>query len=614
MPKTISAKGQTHVIMVLNMKRFVHKDSQRIFESHRGTPEFAHTLRHDWQTESQSQDMFRLWTEAEQDSMSPEQAGFATGIFRGIMLENYTFPTYKLDKEKVVFPKALLDNFQFKTLFQRAWDRWEIYIRPCYTGFFIIRLTHTYRHQPRQLSVLAKDVVRLQESLDVPSAQDWLKHNRERYASNLKKLKEKEHSALSFLAWVGANEESSGEMLYYPVNWKLAMEVAGLFVSQIATEIKVKSKNPVMFRKPEPNLSIPLHDYYVIHHFEKMYADPAVVKRAKKSNSKNAQVEVDLNDIRQSIPLKKALVNLAEGTILEDIDDDQSCCQFPTPRWSITDALMEENQASWNDEFCLLMTRTAIIFPSQQWQRHKLVVSSVPSSTLQVQYNHYWSAIIRMIEFCLEIRVLVQLLESTSYGILGEIVKTVQKTRQQMFNGDIKLDDGLPDLITRAAQLRRLAALAQCLSHAQLWSRAEYAIRKAEYLFEKLDITQTLDHIQRNINGINSVVEHVDEWYLADLSEQSNDREMVISLGLAAASLTLTLLMLPSFWADIHSKIVPFTRDFKNALSVIGTTLAIVLIFLAIALLVIMFRRRRAMLEMLKRITKKETPKNESTL
>lgn len=607
MPNTVSAKGHTHVVMVLNMKRFVHKDSQRIFENHRGTSEFANALRNDWHREGKSQDIFRPQTEVQETSMSLEQAGFATGIFRGIMLETYTFPTYKLDKTKVVFPKALRDNFQFKTLFQRAWDRWEIYIRPCYTGFFVIRLTHTYQHQPRKLSVLAKDVVRLQESLDVPSAQDWLRHNRNRYANHPKKLKEKEHSALSFLAWVGATEESSGEMLYYPVNWKLAMEVAGLFVSQIATEITIEDKSPIVFRKPAPNLSIPLHDYYVIHHFEKLYANPAVVKRAKKSNSKNAQVEVNLNDIRQSIPLKKALVNLAEGTILEDVEDDQNCCQFPTPRWSITDALMEKNQASWNDEFCLLMTRTAIIFPSQKWRNHKVVVSSVPSATLQVQYTQYWEAMIRMVEFCLEIRVLAQLVESASYGILGEIVNTVQKTRQQMFDGDIKLDDGLPDLVTRAAHLRRLAALAQCLSHAQLWSRAEYAIRKADFLFSQLGINQTLDHIQRNIEGINSVVEHVDEWYLADLSEKSNDRETVMSLGLAAASLTLTLLMWPSFWTDLHNQDNAINPMLINILGIIGSTLSVILILMALTLLIIIFRSRRAISKLIKRITQKES-------
>jgi len=37
----MSAKGYTHVIMVLNMRRFVHPDDRERFETVRGTPQFA---------------------------------------------------------------------------------------------------------------------------------------------------------------------------------------------------------------------------------------------------------------------------------------------------------------------------------------------------------------------------------------------------------------------------------------------------------------------------------------------------------------------------------------------------------------------------------------------
>jgi hypothetical protein len=202
----------------------------------------------------------------------------------------------------------------------------------------------------------------------------------------------------------------------------------------------------------------------------------------------------------------------------------------------------------------------------------------VPSSTLYVKYARYWGAIERMIEFLVEIRVLSQLIESEAYDLLGEIAQTVHETRSMLFSGDIKLDQRLPDLVTRAAYLRRLAALSQNLSHPQLWSRAEYAIKKATYLLDQLGVPVIQEHIQSSISSISSVVDHVDELYLADLSEKENDNSTILSLGLAAASLTLTLLMLPSFWADIWTSLGEVTTVWHWALFGIGTGLSVLLI------------------------------------
>lgn len=605
MHNQISAKGYTSLIMVLNMKRFIRKESQTAFETIRGTQEFSRVLRIDWPRSANHQNLFLSDTM----EMTPEQVGFATGIFRSLMLEQYTYPNFKLDKEQIVFSEPLRNNFQFKTIFQRAWDRWEIFIRPSSTGFFIIRLTQPYYQQARPLNLLAQDVLNLQESLDVPSAQKWLAKNRERYQDQPELLAEKEKSAKAFLDWVGAGENNNGELHYLPVQWKLAMEVASMFIQKIAYDINIQGKKPIYLDVPTASLSLPLHDSYVIHHFDKLLASPSIIKRTKKSKSKNTLVEVGLQDVRNSTHLRNALANLGEGTILkrnalQDKDEgERSEFYFPKPRWSITDNIMSENLASWNDEFCLLSTRTSIIIPSPDWTKHELTVATAPSATLRVRYDQYWEAIERLVEFTLEIRVLAQLVESVSYEMLGQIVGTVQKVRNQMFNGDIILDEELPDLVAQAAQLRRLSSLAQRLSRAPLWSRAEYAIRKAEHLFDQFSISQTLEHIDQNIDNINQVVDHVDEWYLADLSEKSNDKATLLSLGLAAGSLTLTLLMLPSFWADIgNMEVLKLPKQIILVWGWIGTVLAIALILVAGTLIVITIRRRRTMLGIIRRL------------
>lgn len=626
MRENISARGYTSVILVMNMKRFIAGDvsERERFEVLRGKPEFANVLRNNWLGKLKDQNVFITMEEYKQrraqktgkvltpgDMMPLEQMGFATGIFRSLMLEEYNFPLYVVDKDQVKFSPDLETNFQFKTLFKKVWDRWDIYVRPTFSGFFVFRLTYRFRERPRSILAIAQDVLRLQESLDVPSAQKWLKYSRERYFNEPEKLGIKERSVKALLDWVGSAEDETGELLYYPIQWKIAMEVASRFVQLIGSEIPINDGTTIKLISPEPSLSIPLHDSYVIHHFEEVLADASIVKKQSGKSNDRAQIAMTLNDIRNSHILKRALLNLMEGSLLRNISKDEKNAadvittqdietsgSFPKPKWSLVDDLFDHNQASWGDEFCLLGARTALIIPSREWKDSEITVSSVPSSTLHVKYARYWGAIERMVEFLVEIRVLSQLIESESFRLLGEIAQNVHETRSMLFTGDIKLGNKLPDLVARAASLRHLAALSQSLSHPQLWSRAEYAIRKANYLLEQLGVPTIQEHIERNITSINSVVDHVDELYLADLSEKENDNSTILSLGLAAASLTLTLLMLPSFWADIRASFGDEITPWHWILGALGTGLSFLLIVGALYMLRIAFVQRKKVKKM----------------
>jgi small-conductance mechanosensitive channel len=131
------------------------------------------------------------------------------------------------------------------------------------------------------------------------------------------------------------------------------------------------------------------------------------------------------------------------------------------------------------------------------------------------------------------------------------------------------------------------------LSHPQLWSRADFAISKADYLFGQLGVPRILEHIERNINSIVEFVNHIDELYLADLSEKSNDNDARMSKVLAAASLTLTILILPSFWADIGQILnnqLAYYKPLLPTIETVGDFLAAFLIASAILLLVIAFQ------------------------
>jgi hypothetical protein len=621
MKANVSAKGFTNVILVLNMKRFVRESDQARFERIRGREEFAHTLRDIWPQKLSNQDKFITLEEDKRrygrpDTMSTEQVGFAIGVFRSLMLEKYTFPAYALDRDKVQFSNELMTNLQFKRLFWQVWRKWNIYIRPTNTGFFIIRLTNRYPDKSRSFIKLAQDIVRLQESLDVHSAQNWLKDTREKYKNDPVVLVEKERSVQAFLEWLGVEENYAGDVWYYPVQWRIAMEACSRFVEAIGSQILVKGEDPIHLNVPKPSISIPLHDSYVVHHFIEVLASEAFIKKPRTHReNNNSQRVIRLNDVRESPQMKQAFVNLCEGALLKtgEIEDNletlnEEASSFPKHSWKIVDEILTGNQATWIDELCLMNSKTPIIWPSSQWLEHELLVSSVPGSTLKVVYRRYWDAIERMIEFVVEIRVMSQLIESASYDILVEIAERIHQTQSKLFVGDIIMDEHLPELVSRAAALRHQAALCQSLSHPQLWIRTDFAMTKADYLLKQLGVPTILEHVERNIDSIVEFVNHIDELYLADLSEKSNENDARLSTIIAAVSLTLTILILPSFWADIgqvtntqlskYSTILP-------AMEVIGDWLAGILILVAVLLLMYAFLQGKRINDSLKQIIRK---------
>jgi hypothetical protein len=606
MKSAINIRGYTNVILILNMKRFVAKEDQPRFERIRGTREFAQILRETWPQLALSKDCFETSQEEKQhrnvyDEMTTEEIGFATGVFRSLVLEDLTFPTYSLNKSKIQFPTTLMANYQFKNLFLRAWDNWRIFIRPTFTGVFVIRLTKEYKN-PTSLSKVGQDAIELQESLDVQSARKRLVEIRKKFANEPAKRQDQEDSVLKFLAWLGADETTPTRLLYAPVQWKLAMEVCKFFVEDINQSLQLNPK-PINLVIPEARLSYPFHDSYITYHIDEMWSNRKIIDQAESTDdslpdsftqpefpqvqSQDYLVPVRPIHIRNSKGLQHQIAGLIEGSMLrkpkaknemrKTTDEENRRKYFPRLESELVRNIFLDNVASWEDELCILTTRTAILMPSYKSIKDELLIATLPKTTSNFSYLRYWGAIERMIEFIVEIRVLSQLLERASFNLLEDLAQIMGKIRSDLFSGDIHLHDGLPELIEDAAHLRRLAALCQGLSNPQLWSRAEYSIRKATYLLEQLNVPTTLTHIERNISSINSVADHVDELYTADLAEQSNDMSTLLSLGLAAASFILTLLVLPSFWADLYAENVILSSTVKSVINISGTFLAIIL-------------------------------------
>ena len=566
----VSASGYINVVLVLNMKRFIHENDQSKFESIRGTQKFGKTLRQDWLRSCKQGGVFLSADEERQkispeDEMSTEEIGFATGIFRSPYLEEHTYPTYIVNKERFPFDEHLRENYQFANLFWRAWKHWDIYIRPTSTGVFVIRLLYKFP-KPLSTEAIASHVIELQESLDVRSAKNWLNKLPDIYPNQPDVLAQKEKSVRDFLTWLGAGEGQNGAIKYIPVQWKIAMEVANKFIREVNYEIPLDANDFVRLNTPTPSLSNPLHDSFVIYHIDELTASRCMVPRftsnkseEPKGHSSNTQVAVLIKDIQNSVEIQQHLANLIEGSVLLRREKSSTAPQgtaqkriFPALEPEYIKNIFKNEQSSWSNELCLLSARSAIFYPARNLRNDELLISTLPSATSRVQYIRYWGALERMLEFTLEIRVLAQLVERASYKLLGSFATNMQDARNELLKGDIKLDsEKFIDLVSSATDLRRLAALCQGLGNPSFWSRAEYAITKANFIFEKMGMPQLLEQIDRNIDSVNSAVDHLDELYLADLAEDNNNISFVLTLGLAAFSLLLTMLIIPSFWADL---------------------------------------------------------------
>ena len=626
----VAAMGYINVVTVLNMKRFVTggKHEQDRFEAIRGTSEFAQVIKNKWGTTVSPHGIFSIADEVKKDystkdQMTTEQVGYSTGVFRTLILEQQTFPTYIVNKQKVKFPDYLLSNYQFSRLFLDVWENWDVFIRPVYTGLFILRLLRKHS-TPETLLNMAKNVNRLQESFDVPSAFNWLQKIRNDQTITKTEKEKKAGSIRELLFWLGGESDESKRLQYLPVQPRLAMEVASLFVEEIANEIPILEKSHIKLDRPLPRRSIPLHDSYVVYHLDKLFVNKSVKQhkiRERQFNGEESAVslprpladtleEISVEAIKDSFPVQQQLCNLMEGAVLKSLSSKSgqqnsnilNIERFPALRPETVHQIMEKNLSSWEDELCLMMTRSAIFLPSKKFRNYQLVVTNLSRSTSHIKYIRYWGSIERMVELVLSVRVLAQLLERLSYSLLGRIASEMHKIRSELLKGDIKMDSrALSELLSEAANLQRLASLCQGLSDPHVWSRAEYGIVKAQRLIDELGILLALEHIQRNLDAINQLGDHIDELYLGDLAEENNNFSFWSSMGLAGLSLILTVLILPSFWADmqqLNAKSV--SQHIIRGLPIIdkiGDFLAIFLIigasFMFLASIVQMIRTKR---------------------
>lgn len=613
MPDDIRAKGYISVYLVMDMKPFVHPDDRQRFETVRGFRAFAEVLHNQWPHRMQNSAFHvvdeDLMAMGQSPVMSTDEVGFVTGIFRSNMLDLYSSPLYRVNKDEFQFSEPVASNLQFDKLFKPIWDNWEICLRPTMTGMLVVRLTRPY-DKPIALLTQASDVIELQQPFDVPSAIKALNklqaditspgHTTEERTI----IKHKMESTQAFLEWLGVHNHDAPELDYIPVQWQLASEIGQQFIRDVGSEIHLPDGKIIKLHSSKPDLSTTLYDSYTVYHFDQLVADPAMIIKApkhpqtgdeadegesvKRTPQRNL-VTVQPSDVKRSIRVQWCLVGMVEGAILsKSATSGSSNRRFPRHNLGVVKRIFEQDIATWADELCVLTSRTAIIMPSYRSQREHLFVSKLDAktTTTYVEYTRYWEALERLIEFVLEINMLAQLVEHSSASTLQQFVTELHRARRNILHGDLNgpLKDSqrhLMELTNASANLSRLVGVCQGLINPNFWSRAEYAVEKASHLIRQMEVSLLLGHAERNVNNLTDLVDHVDEIYLAQLSERSNEQNSRQSIILAGLSLSIILFTLPSFWADISqlnnlNSVIDFVRDttLLGMLALLGSLLA----------------------------------------
>lgn len=614
MQDDIRARGSVSVILVMDMKSFVDPQHRQRFERIRGYRAYAEMLKQKWPGqlaggafEPTDADIMGV---GRSPTMSTDEVGFVTGIFRLNMLDLYSSPVYKVNKERFEFSPQVKSNLQFVKLFAPIWKDWDFYIRPTMTGMMVLRLERRY-DKPLALLKQATNVIELQTPFDVPGAIKAL-HKLENQindpaasAEQRQELQSKADATHAFLSWLDVQNLEAPELDYIPVQWQLAREIGCQLIRDVGAKIRLDDGTVIPFSGDKPDLSSSLYDSYTVYHIDDLLVEPSMIAKTlvgtdddtddesetQEISTRPAKnlVSVDPSDVKRSLRIKWFLVGMIEGAILSRTPSSGSTKRrFPRHNLHIVDRVFDQDMATWSDELCLLTARTAIVMPSQRSSREQLFISKLDAktTTTYVAYPRYWEALERLVEFVAEISILSQLVENASADTLQQFVSELDHARQNILQGQLNgpLQDNqrrLTELTNQSANLSRLVGLCQGLINPNYWSRAEYAVDKASHLMTQMQVSILVSNAERNVSNLTNLVDHVDELVLAQLSESSNEQNSRQSLILAGLSLSIILFTLPSFWADISQLnstniLVQLIQHYNilTALAVLGSILA----------------------------------------
>jgi len=231
----------------------------------------------------------------------------------------------------------------------------------------------------------------------------------------------------------------------------------------------------------------------------------------------------------------QTLASFMEGALVEC----EGVRRFPIYAAEQARALVANDVASWDEELCLFNGESALIY-------HPLVGRGLayvggPLGLDAHAYSAYWAGITRGIEHLVAFRSEAQQVERRTTDLLSRIPGLTRKVNDGALTAeDLALIDhlaaGLSDIFDSLPEQRSMAVSTSAF-------RADYVRRKFEVLMRELDVQETLELVNTNVEQLNFFLSYYNDMRLQWQGQRTN------SLGIVLAAIVL-FLAVSSFLAD----------------------------------------------------------------
>lgn len=261
-----------------------------------------------------------------------------------------------------------------------------------------------------------------------------------------------------------------------------------------------------------------------------------------------------------------AIAGLMEGTLVE-IDGVR---RLPRTSADQSAALVGRDVSSWDEELCLFTGESALIYCPLVAQGVAYVGG--PQGLSGHAYPRYWEGIARGIEHVIAFRAEVQQAERRTTNLLSYVPMLTRRVNEgELTSDDIRQIDhlatSLADIFDSLPEQRSMAVSSTAF-------RADYARRKFSVLARELDVQETLDLVNTNVEQLSFFLSYYSDMRLQWQGQRTNDSNMLISE-------IVMFLALSSFTADtiqVSEKLGVNERLGGQGALVLGVALFVVLV------------------------------------
>jgi hypothetical protein len=334
--------------------------------------------------------------------------------------------------------------------------------------------------------------------------------------------------------------------------WALGMIVLEAFLAsinnQIAIPIDERHTTTIRFGSRSTTHNPVRLDRYIVHTLRRIAFGTRVLSPEELK--------------REYAPILAAFM---EGTLIEFNG------QRRLPRYAATQAneLVARDISSWSEELCLFTGESALIYCPLLGAGVAYVGG--PMGLHGRAYERYWDGIVRGIEHAVAFRAEVQQAERRTTNLLAHVPSLTRRVNQ----GDLTADEvedidhlatSLADIFDSLPELRSMAVSSTAF-------RADYARRKFELLLRELDVHDTLELVNTNVEQLNFFLSYYSDMRLQWQGQRTNDTNVLISE-------VVMFMALSSFTADTFQVGDRMGLTTPIEIMVVGSILLVILLLL----------------------------------